>query len=72
MKNTLDGRSFHIRFEVGAVNTIEIPLSFATAGLVGLGGLAFLIGAVLLLVASWRSAANAGIGLAAAPGRPEV
>ena len=33
------------------MNTIEIPLSFATAGLVGLGGLAFLMGAVLLLVA---------------------
>ena len=33
------------------MNTIEIPLSFATAGLVGLGGLAFLMGAVLSLVA---------------------
>ena len=33
------------------MNTIEIPLSFATVGLVGLGGLAFLMGAVLSLVA---------------------
>jgi hypothetical protein len=33
------------------VNSIEIPLTFATAGLVGLGGLAFLMGAALSLVA---------------------
>jgi hypothetical protein len=33
------------------MNTVELPLTFATAGLVGLGGLAFLMGAVLSLVA---------------------
>jgi hypothetical protein len=33
------------------MNTIEIPWTLATAGLVGLGGLAFLIGAVLSSVA---------------------
>jgi hypothetical protein len=33
------------------VSTFEIPLTFAAAGLVGLGGLAFLMGAVLSLVA---------------------
>ena len=33
------------------MNTIEIPWTLATAGLVGLGGLAFLMGAVLSAVA---------------------
>ena len=51
------------------VNAIEFPLTFATAGLVGLGGLALLMGAVLSSVAELLALLRARRGWAGGDGR---